>query len=216
MKGFVDLTGERHGRWTIVEYAGKKKRYDGRNNYTWRCRCDCGNEKVLTTHLFHITNSCGCLTKENVHKALYKGNSKRIYGIWYKMNDRCYNEKGMWYHNYGGRGITVCKEWQEYEGFLRFQEWALNNGYQEGLTLERVDNDGNYCPDNCTWATRKQQSNNQRTNKRLTMDGETKTLAMWCEEYDAEYTRTLYRIKHGYTLKEALTMKPYEKREEKV
>jgi hypothetical protein len=129
------------------------------------------------------------------------------------MNDRCFNSDFEWYHNYGGRGITICEEWLGCDGFHRFQKWAEQNGYKEGLTIERIDNNGNYCPENCTWVTRKRQSNNQRTNRRLTMGGVTKTLAEWCDEYKADYSRTRYRIDHGYTLKEALTMKRYEKRE---
>jgi hypothetical protein len=108
---------------------------------------------------------------------VFHGDSKTpIYHVWHAMISRCRNSKHKAYYNYGGRGIKVCKEWCDY---LTFREWAVNNGYDESLTLERIDTDGNYCPENCIWATMKRQQNNRRNNHLITHNGETKTITEW-------------------------------------
>lgn len=119
----------------------------------------------------------------------------RLNDIYRNMKRRCYNPKNPAYENYGGRGIVVCDEWKErYAGYKRFKEWALSNGYQEDLTIDRIDNNKGYSPDNCRWVTRKVQNNNKRNSHLVTYKGKTQTLTQWCEELGLNYRRTEARV----------------------
>lgn len=209
----IDLIGQRHGRLVCVDYLGLKERADGRRNRMWRCICDCGNEKVVSTNQFGIIRSCGCLTGDVAHDRLYKGRNKRLYSVLLRMKDRCYDPVSPYYHNYGGRGIKVCEEWLGDNGIDNFEKWALSHGYTEGLTIERINNNADYSPDNCKWATMKEQSNNKRNNVRIEIDGKSQTLTQWCEQYDVPYSRVRVRVqKMGWSLEEALTTPKYRKR----
>ena len=157
----IDLTGKRFGKLTVVSFADMR----GTRSY-WNCICDCGNEKIAS--LDHLKNgdivSCGCVQKSTLppsHKKHGMSNT-RLYTIWALMKYRCYNPSRKEYHNYGGRGIKVCDEWLH--DSLSFFEWSYKNGYIEGagLTLDRIDVNGNYEPSNCRWVSRKTQCNNKR------------------------------------------------------
>lgn len=157
-----DITGRRFGRLVAIERAPNIEK-SGYSHVAWKCICDCGNEVTVMVHsLVHGgTKSCGCLQKERVKQALSKSNRRcRLYRIWQGMKNRCTNPNGADWGNYGGRGIEVCPEWMNYENFYN---WAISNGYQDSLSIDRVDNNGNYCPQNCRWATAKQQRANQRS-----------------------------------------------------
>lgn len=130
----------------------------------------------------------------------------RLHKIWHSMYCRCYYPTTNQYKNYGGRGIKVCEEWKHTEGFINFYNWAINNGYKENLTLDRIDNNKGYCPENCRWKTPKEQSNNRRNNVCYTFNGETKTSKQWCELYNVSQTTLLDRLKRGWTLEQALTI----------
>ena len=139
-------------------------------------------------------------------------NKERLYTIWLRMRQRCNSPSDHAYSDYGGRGISVCCEWDADYG--AFKEWALANGYSEKLTLDREDNDGDYCPENCRWATRKQQANNRRTNHLLTFGGKTLTLSEWGDVTGINNLTILRRIRHGWSVEDALTTpvrrhKPY-------
>lgn len=125
----------------------------------------------------------------------------RLHVIWGHMRGRCQKPKHVNYEYYGARGIAVCDEWNEY---VRFRDWALQNGYTSSLTIDRIDNDGDYCPDNCRWATRQEQNNNKRNNKLLSIAGRKQTLRQWCNEVSVDYDVVKTRIKGGWALVDAL------------
>lgn len=126
----------------------------------------------------------------------------RIYRIYNDMKKRCYNHSMINYKNYGGRGIKVCDEWRN--DFMNFYNWAMNNGYTDNLTIERIDVDGNYEPNNCKWITYKEQANNRRNNVHLTYAGKTQTMKQWAEELDIKYSTIVTRHRRGYNDKECL------------
>jgi hypothetical protein len=128
--------------------------------------------------------------------------NSRIYGIWEKMLQRCYNENSHAYFRYGGRGISVCKEWHKFEPFF---DWATQNGYKKCLSIDRKDNDGNYEPSNCRWATPQQQANNTRKNRLITFEGRTQTMIQWAREKGIKQSTLSMRInKYGWSAEKAL------------
>lgn len=194
----IDLTGKRFGRLVVVDYAFTKD-----NKAYWNCICDCGNTCVKkgSNLMYDVTKSCGCLHKEqlqqrNTLSAKWKGSStgdnQRLYHIWCAIRNRCYSEHHVRYDRYGGRGIKVCDEWLN--DFYAFEDWSMENGYQDDLTIDRIDFDGDYEPDNCRWITQKEQCNNKSDNKYLEYKGEIHTLSEWCDILDIPYDRTKARL----------------------
>ena len=181
-----DLTGQRFGRLTVIKHTGSDKW----RNSTWLCKCDCGNEVIISGRCLHngTTKSCGCLYHKNEKLIPPKDKMKRprhglshtrLMTIYRSMKTRCYNENHKRYHCYGGRGIIVCDEWKY--SFQAFYDWSMENGYQDGLQIDRINNDGNYEPSNCRWVTGKTNSNNRSTNNLITYNGECHTLTEWSE-----------------------------------
>lgn len=127
----------------------------------------------------------------------------RLFSIWANMKTRCINPRSTHYNRYGGRGITVCDEWRD--NFQSFYEWAMANGYKDDLTIDRIDNNGNYEPSNCRWTTSKEQARNTSRNVLITIDGETKSLMSWCEKYNINYKTVRDRLKRGWTIEKSLT-----------
>lgn len=154
----IDLTGKRFGRLTVVAEAGRNM--DG--SVIWLCQCDCGKmTKTIGTRMRNgYVHSCGCAHMKH-GQASSRGKRTRLYRIWLNMKTRCNNPKNPSYKDYGGRGIKLCREWQDYSSF---SNWAMNNGYSDFLTIDRINNDEGYEPSNCRWATCKEQRDNQRTN----------------------------------------------------
>lgn len=134
-------------------------------------------------------------------------NKKRLYSIWCKINQRCFDKDCEAYSNYGGRGITICKEWQNLGGFYSFVIWALNNGYNPELTIDRINNNGNYEPSNCRWATKLEQANNNRKNRFLTAFGETDTMSNMARKYDVNVDCLWSRLNAGWDVEKALSTK---------
>lgn len=188
MSRLIDETNKVYNDWTVLSYAGKSK---------WLCKCNCGKEKTvaIATLKNGTSKNCGC------KKVKHGFEGSKIYRVWSHMKERCYRQKHKSYKHYGGRGIKVCSEWLEASNFI---DWAFKNGYQEGLTIERIDNNGNYEPSNCTWITNKEQQRNKRNNRFFTIGGETKTVSEWAEICGLDRHTLLYRINKGEIGKEVL------------
>ncbi len=208
----IDLTGKRFGKLTVI----KKHNQDKWGGWNWLCRCDCGNETVVSGgHLRGLkTKSCGCSRKESKNFS-HKMTGSRIYSIWQAMKSRCYYDKNKRFKYYGGRGITVCDEWKN--SFISFYEWSIKNGYDETAergqcTIDRIDVNGNYEPNNCRWATIKQQANNTRRNHFIEYNGKTQTVSQWANELGVEPDSIFNRLQKGFTEEEALTLKFNERR----
>ena len=195
MGKFVDLTGLRFGSLTVV-----KRVANGNRVAMWECICDCGKTTVVSSSSLTRghTRSCGCSKVEfcKRHFTKHSASDSPLYVTWVDMKRRCYDERDHAYKNYGQRGISVCKEWLE--SFACFKEWAEGSGYQDGLSLERSDNSKGYCPENCKWATAKEQANNRRSNVNLTYNGQTRTLKQWSEVTGLSYNTLWWRWKTGW------------------
>lgn len=193
-----DLTGKSFGRLNVIMYDHTDKW----KNAQWLCKCVCGNQLTVSTHdlVKGHTKSCGCLQKEKASEAKSKhGQSEsRLYAIYKNMKARCLNVNNRYYKNYGGRGITVCDEWKN--SFESFYDWAMDNGYREDLTIDRIDVNGNYEPSNCRWATMKQQNRNRRNSRMIESNGEMKTLQEWSEILGMTRTTLSRRLSAGYTI----------------
>ena len=163
MGKLIDLTGQRFGRLTVIERAEDYISPQGIKHVRWCCRCDCGNAHTVAGLDLRRgkTISCGCFHNEllSARVTSHKKCDTRLYRIWKNMRNRCYDPQNNRYYRYGGRGITVCEEWLH--DFKAFYDWAMANGYQDDLSIDRIDNDKGYSPDNCRWETAKEQNRNK-------------------------------------------------------
>lgn len=179
----LDISGKRFFRLVAIEKDDSK--YDGRHVY-WKCKCDCGNEVIVRKDslLSGHAKSCGCYLQERYkdgHLKTHGMKNTRIYGIWGGMKTRCFCKSAPKYSSYGGRGITVCKDWTD--DFMNFYNWSMNNGYSDELTIDRIDPNGNYEPSNCRWANHETQNYNKRSTRKIVVDGKEKTLKDIEKEY---------------------------------
>lgn len=189
----IDLTGQKFGRLLVLEYD-----HTGKNDVAfWLCKCDCGNEKIISRGNLKngTTVSCGCYHHNKITS--HDGCKTRLYSIWTAMKKRCFVTTHQAYKNYGGRGIIVCDEWKN--DFVTFRDWALGNGYHEVLTIDRINNNGNYEPSNCRWATIKEQMRNRSKTAYVTIDNITRSISEWSEITGISYGNIFYRFKAGYS-----------------
>lgn len=205
-----NLIGQKFNRLTVISQAESKnqRRY-------WNCLCECGNNTIVTTSKLKNghTKSCGCIASEIIIKrnTTHGLRKTRIYNIWYDIKRRCYNKKNKSYSNYGGRGISVCDEWLN--DFMNFYNWAMENGYTDDLTIDRIDVNGNYEPSNCCWVTKAQQSLNRRSNVLFTYNGETMCISEWCKKLNLNPKKIRSRINNcGWSIEESLDLTPRSKK----
>lgn len=185
----IDLTGKRFGRLTVVEYAGTNK--VGKSSaVTWHCKCDCGNDTIVMTNHLRTgnTSSCGCFVRER--HTIHGMWDTSIYRTWADIKKRCLNPNNKAYKHYGGRGITICERWLKFENFL-----ADMGERPDGLTIERIDNDKGYSPENCRWATYKEQNRNSRRTRMISYFGETRCLSEWAEVLNINRTTLHWRLR---------------------
>ena len=199
MSKLKDLTGQKFGKLTVIERAENDKR----GNVQWLCECECGKKKVIRG--YQLTNSktksCGCLVGHNngVH---YKTRT-RLFNIWASMKQRCSDKNSNNYKNYGAKGVKVCDEWQN--NFVAFSNWAKANGYNDKLTIDRIDNKKGYEPSNCRWVDMKTQQRNRSNNHLVTINGETKCVAEWCLIYPISPSAVWKRTDKGMDIVTAIT-----------
>lgn len=202
----LNIVGQRFEKLMVLEKVVK----DNSIHSFFLCRCDCGEEKVIRGKDLTAgkVKSCGNHTVESIKKAnTTHGDSKsRLYNIHKSMIARCYRKSDKRFDDYGGRGISVYDGWMGDGGYLKFKSWAMSNGYSDQLTIDRIDVDGNYEPNNCRWADWPTQRSNRRITLKVEIDGEEKSLSDWCRELDLRYGSVWRRIhRYGYDPTEALT-----------
>lgn len=198
----IQMVGKKFGRLTVLEETNKRK--DRRIVY--KCLCDCGNISYVTGKNLRNgnTKSCGCLSVDKFKQRSTKHGKRntRLYEVWCGIRYRCCNPNKRDYKNYGGRGIAVCDEWLQ--DFMNFYNWAINNGYEKGLEIDRIDNNGNYEPNNCRWISHQDNCNNRRTNVLLTYNGKTQNMTQWSKELNVPYATIKHRHSRGWSDKKCL------------
>jgi len=198
--------GDTINRLTLIEIDLKSKD----KHKKWICKCECG--KIISVRQNQlkqgIVYSCGCYAREKSKlRLLTHGQSRSdLYHVWISMKGRCYSKGNHAYENYGKRGITICEEWKN--NFMSFFDWANNNGYKEKLTIERIDNDKDYCPDNCKWISINEQAKNKRNNVVFLVDGKLKYQAQICSELNMAHSTFSNRIKRGWDIEKIINTPP--------
>lgn len=210
MPELKDLTGKCFGRWRVLRRDPDYITKSGFKFTAWACECSCGTKRTVLANalLSGRSTSCGCYHSEKQKDvarnnfSTHKESKTRLYQIWNAMRERCNTPSASNYMNYGGRGITLCDEWNDYS---TFREWALVNSYTDNLSIDRIDVNSGYSPNNCRWVDRIKQANNCRTNRYFTIDNITKTLAEWTREYNMPYSLVHKRLSKGMDIETALT-----------
>lgn len=214
MGSFIDITGQTFGRLYVVKQVEDQVAQNGRRRKMWLCKCECGNAKVINGDNLKsgYTQSCGCLQKQRAHEAntVHGDTDSRLYNVWSAIKRRCYQPYEPKYDRYGGRGIKMCDEWRD--DYSAFMKWAIENGYDSNAergecTIDRIDNNADYCPENCRWVSMTVQANNRESNHCISYNGETHTIAEWAEKANMPYARLAQRItRYGYSIEKALDM----------
>ena len=200
--------GTRFGRLTIIKRTENYVSPKGVKASSWLCQCACGQYCIVVGSKLRSghTQSCGCMQRDRACECStkYEHTDHPLYGVWRHIIERCENPRGNSYKNYGGRGIAICTEWRS--DFEAFYNWAISSGYTPGLSIDRIDVNGPYSPENCRFATRIQQGRNKRTNRLLEYRGEIKTLSEWAEIMGIPMPTLWARLtKYGWPIERALT-----------
>lgn len=208
MSKFKDLTGMKFGRLTVIERTADRIDRKGKHHVMWKCLCSCGKVKDLSRDslLSKKIRSCGCLRAEKTKERRFKHGLRNtpLYQTWSNIKTRCYNPKKDTYKYYGEKGIVMCSEWKK--DFMNFYTWSLKNGYKEGLTIDRINSNGNYEPSNCRWITISQQQNNKLNNHIVTYKESTHTLAEWSNILSIDYKVLHRRIQYlNWSIEKAFT-----------
>ena len=192
-RNIVDLTGKRFGSLFVIERFGST--HSGKA--TWKCVCDCGTEKIVEGHRLRSgqTKSCGCC--RNLGHPKHGQSKTRLYRTWQHIKTRCLNPNYDRYKWYGGRGITVCEEWLVFENFY---DWAIKNGYNDSLTIDRINPDAGYEPANCRWVTMETQANYRRSNVDIEIGGISHTVAEWSKKTGVRYNDIYHQFRAGKNL----------------
>lgn len=203
MTKLIDLAGQKFGKLTVIKLYSKKPT-------KWLCKCICGVETVVDTRnlISGHTKSCGCSRHKTPSNATHKLRQHKLYNVWNGIKQRCNNPNNNRYKDYGGRGISICKEWND--NFKSFYDWAYANGYNENAeygkcTIDRINVNGNYEPNNCRWIDIKTQSNNRRNNHLITYNGEAKTIAEWSRILNIKRTTILERLNKKWEISKVFT-----------
>jgi len=195
-----NLQGQRFGRLLAIEFSSLQS-----GRALWMCICDCGKNAIVNEHNLKSghTSSCGCLHSERFSRLTHGMSKTQTYRSWAKMMERCYNAANIEFPRYGARGIVVCEKWKKFDGF--FSDMGER---PKGKTIDRKDNNGNYDPANCRWATLTEQSRNRRNNRMVTLNGITKPLVQWAEDLGVRYGKVRNRLFAGWAIEDALEIKP--------
>lgn len=202
MGKLTDLRGRKFGRLTVLERCPSDD-----HGTRWLCRCDCGNMTTVRAHALKSghTVSCGCYRLEQCFSAVttHSESSTKLHKVWRGMKWRCYDTHSAVYQYYGGRGIIVCDEWKQ--NYEKFRDWALENGYREGLSIDRINVDGPYSPENCRWADTYTQLNNTRRNHYLEFQGEVHSVSEWSRIVGISVGCLFSRLRRGWSVERILT-----------
>jgi len=205
----IDITGRRHGMMTVVGLHHIHVTSGGQKQGRWTVKCDCGQTRIIPLCALRRYFSCGCNRNNNISKNKSKHgwarrgkNLRPEYRIWSLIHQRCNNPKNPAYIRYGGRGIKVCEQWRTFEGFIKDM-----GERPEGKSVDRIDTNGDYCPENCRWATILEQANNRRGNKNISVNGRTMTASEWERETGVNHTTIKWRLKRGVPASEAVSDK---------
>lgn len=201
MRKRIDIKGKRFGKLVAIKDTGVSKNQKA----VWECVCDCGKivfvaqDKLKSGH----TTSCGCKKRNGVAHKTHGMTCTRLYRIWKSMKKRTTNPHSSQYRDYGGRGIEICEEWKN--SFEQFRDWSMENGYRSNLTIDRIDNNKGYSPNNCRYVTMKTQANNTRRNRFIRYGGEERTVSEWAEKTGIKRSTLESRLKRGWSTEKALT-----------